>query len=159
MTHQKEEQSLIIFKPDGVQRGVVGEILSRFERVGLKIIGMKMLHMDDSLLKEHYGKYESKPFFAGLTQHMTKSPIVAMVISGVRAISATRLIVGPTKGYEADAGSIRGDFSLSVQSNLIHASDPKEDPEAEIARFFSNKEIFDYQRIDFDLLYGNEELE
>lgn len=157
--HPKEERTLVLIKPDALMRHLLGEIIHRFERKGLKIIGLKMLNMDDSLLKEHYGKYEDKPFFAGLAKHMKKSPIVAMVVSGVRAVSATRFIVGATKGYEADAGTIRGDFSLSIQSNLVHASDPEENPEEEIKRFFKDKEIFDYQRIDFDLLYGEEELE
>jgi nucleoside-diphosphate kinase len=159
MHHPKEERTLVLIKPDALMRHLLGEIIHRFERKGLKIIGLKMLTMDDSLLKEHYGKYQDKPFFAGLTKHMKKSPIVAMVVSGVRAVSATRFIVGATKGYEADAGTIRGDFSLSIQSNLVHASDPEENPEEEVRRFFKDKELFDYQRIDFDLLYGDEELE
>ena len=158
-SHPKEEQTLVLIKPDALQRHLLGEIIHRFERKGLKIIGMKMLTMDDALMKEHYGKYQDKPFFGGLKKHMSKSPIVAMVVSGVRALTATRMIVGNTKGYEAQAGTIRGDFSLSIQSNLVHASDPEEDPKAEIKRFFKDKELFDYQRIDFDLLYGEEELE
>ena len=157
--HPKEERTLVLIKPDALMRHLLGEIIHRFERKGLKIIGLKMLKMDNALLKEHYGKYEDKPFFAGLTEHMKKSPIVAMVVSGVRAITATRFIVGATKGYEADAGTIRGDFSMSIQSNLVHASDPEENPEAEINRFFKDEELLEYQRIDFDLLYGEEELE
>lgn len=157
--HPKEERTLVLIKPDALQRHLLGEIIHRFERKGLKIIGLKMISMDDKLMNAHYGKYADKPFFKGLTSHMSKSPIVAMVISGVRAISTTRLIVGQTKGYEAAPGTIRGDFSLSIQSNLVHASDPDENPEDEINRFFSDKELFEYQRIDFDLLYGDEELE
>jgi nucleoside-diphosphate kinase len=157
--HPKEERTLVLIKPDALQRHLLGEIIHRFERKGLKLIGLKMLAMDSGLLDKHYGKYKDKPFFAGLASHMAKSPIVAMVISGVRAVSATRIIVGPTKGYEASAGTIRGDFSLSIQSNLVHASDPEENPEEEVKRFFSEEELFDYQRIDFDLLYGSEELD
>ena len=157
--HHKEERTLVLIKPDALQRHLLGEIIHRFERKGLKIIGLKMIEMNDSLLKEHYGKYADKPFFKGLTSHMSRSPIVALVISGVRALSAVRILVGATKSYEAAPGTIRGDFGLSVQSNLIHASDPEENPEEEIQRFFKKDELFDYQRIDFDLLYGSEELE
>jgi len=157
--HHKEERTLVLIKPDALQRHLLGEVIHRFERKGLKIIGLKMIEMNDSLLKEHYGKYADKPFFKGLTTHMSRSPIVAIVISGVRALSAVRILVGATKSYEAAPGTIRGDFGLSVQSNLIHASDPEENPEEEIARFFKKNELFDYQRIDFDLLYGSEELE
>ncbi len=157
-THPKEERTLVLIKPDALQRHLLGEIIHRFERKGLKLIGLKMVEMDEKLLQEHYGKYVDKPFFKGLTEHMSRSPIVAMVISGVRAISAVRLIVGNTKGYEAAPGTIRGDFSLSIQSNLVHASDPEENPEEEVRRFFSKDELFDYQRIDFNLLYGEEEL-
>ena len=157
--HQKEEQTLVLLKPDAVQRALLGEIIHRFERKGLKIIGLKMIEMNDKLMNEHYGKYADKPFFKGLTGHMSKSPIVALVISGVRALSAVRILVGATKSYEAAPGTIRGDFGLSVQSNLIHASDPEENPEEEITRFFDKNELFNYQRIDFDLLYGEEELE
>src|SRR6185436_6670239 len=157
--HHKEERTLVLIKPDALQRHLLGEVIHRFERKGLKIIGLKMIEMNDSLLKEHYGKYADKPFFKGLTTHMSRSPIVAIVISGVRALSAVRILVGATKSYEAAPGTIRGDFGLSVQSNLIDASDPEENPEEEIARFFKKNELFDYQRIDFDLLYGSEELE
>jgi nucleoside-diphosphate kinase len=157
--HAKEERTLVLIKPDALQRHLLGEIIHRLERKGLKIIGLKMIEMSEKLMHEHYGKYADKPFFKGLAAHMSRSPIVGMVISGVRAIATTRLIVGQTKGYEAAPGTIRGDFSLSIQSNLVHASDPDENPEDEIKRFFSKDELFDYQRIDFDFLYGNEELE
>ncbi len=156
--HSNEEQTLVLIKPDALQRHLLGEIIHRFERKGLKIIGLKMLVMDSELMQEHYGKYADKPFFKGLVGHMSKSPIVALAVSGIKAISVTRLIVGQTKGYEATPGTIRGDFSVSIQSNLVHASDPDENPADEIKRFFSEKELFDYQRIDFDLLYGEEEL-
>lgn len=156
--HAKEERTLVLIKPDALQRHLLGDIIHRFERKGLKIIGLKMVEMDDALMNAHYGKYADKPFFKGLITHMAKSPIVAMAISGVRAIAVTRLLVGQTKGYEATPGTIRGDFAVSIQSNLVHASDPDENPEEEILRFFNDNELFDYQRIDFDLLYGEEEL-
>ncbi len=157
--HHKEERTLVLIKPDALQRHLLGEIIHRFERKGLKIMGLKMVFMDEKLMHSHYGKYADKPFFKGLVGHMSKSPIVAMVISGIRAISVTRMIVGQTKGYEATPGTIRGDFAISIQSNLVHASDPEENPEEEVKRFFKDEELFDYQRIDFNLLYGEEELE
>jgi nucleoside-diphosphate kinase len=157
--HPKEERTLVLLKPDALQRNLLGEILHRFERKGLKVIGLKMLRMDDVLMNEHYGKYSDKPFFAGLTKYMASSPIVAVVISGINALATVRIIVGPTKAHEAPAGTIRGDFAMSIQSNLVHASDPAENPEEEIKRFFKNDELFSYKRIDFDLVYSEEEQE
>src|SRR3989338_3782070 len=105
MTHPKEERTLVLVKPDAVQRNFLGEIIHRFERKGLKIIGMKMMHLDEAILKAHYGKWADKPFFAGMKKYMSSSPIIAMVLSGIRAISAVRTLVGSTKGYEAAAGT------------------------------------------------------
>jgi nucleoside-diphosphate kinase len=155
--HPKEEQTLVLIKPDAMQRGLLGEIVSRFEKKGLKIIGMKMMHLDEVILKEHYAHHKDKPFFKGLADYMSSAPIIAMVLSGIRAVSSVRVIVGPTKAYEAPAGSIRGDLALSTQANLVHASDPAEDPAAEVARFFKDEELFGYQKIDFDWVYGDEE--
>src|SRR5690606_16989168 len=113
-----------------------------------KIIGMKMMQIEDVLLEEHYLHIKDKPFFAELAKFMKSSPVVVMALSGIGAISAIRLIVGPTKGYEADAGSIRGDFSMSTQSNIVHASDSIESAKEEIKRFFKEEEMFDYEKID-----------
>ena len=145
---------MIIMKPDAIQRSLFGEILQRFERKGLKIIGIKMMKIGDVLLEEHYEHLKDKPFFQTLKNYMQSSPVVVMALAGMNAISATRLIVGPTKGYEADAGSIRGDFSISGQSNLVHASDSAENAEKEIKRFFENAEIFDYKKPDYKLIYS-----
>jgi nucleoside-diphosphate kinase len=155
--HPKEEKTLVLLKPDALQRGLLGEIIHRFEDKGLKVVGLKMMHMDDVLIKEHYGKYEDKPFFAGLKAYMTSAPMVAMVVSGIRAVSVVRIMVGATKGYEAVAGTIRGDFAMSIQSNLIHASDPDEDPATEVARFFKKEELFSYQKPNFEFVYGDED--
>lgn len=157
--HPKEERTLVLIKPDAVQRALLGEILHRFERKGLKIIGLKMLRLDDVLTKSHYGKYEDKPFFGGLKDFMQASPIVALVISGINAIKVVRKLVGETKAYEAAPGTIRGDFALSMQSNLVHASDPEENPEEEVSRFFKAEELFSYKKINFDLLHSKDELE
>ncbi|MCK4386768.1 MAG: nucleoside-diphosphate kinase [Candidatus Pacebacteria bacterium] len=150
----KEEQTFIIMKPDAIQRSLFGEILSRFERKGLKIIGVKMVKISDPLLEEHYSHLADKPFFKTLKNYMKSSPVVLMVLAGTNAISATRLIVGPTKGYEADAGSIRGDFSLSAQSNLVHASDSPETAKKEIKRFFKDEELFNYEKPDYKFVYS-----
>ncbi len=156
MSHPKEERTLIIVKPDGLQRNLVGEIIYRFERKGLKIIGMKMMELHDAIIEEHYAHHKEKPFFPTIKNFMKSAPVVVMALSGINAIPAVRLIVGPTRGHEADAGSIRGDFSISGQSNIVHASDSKESAEAEIKRFFKNEEIFDYKKQDFDYIYSDE---
>ena len=152
----QEEKTLIIIKPDAIQRSLFGEILGRFERKGLKIIGMRMMKIEDVIIEEHYEHLKEKPFFQTLKNYMQSSPVVVMVLSGVNAISATRLIVGPTKGYEADAGSIRGDLSLSGQSNLVHASDGPETAKKEVKRFFKEDELFDYERTDYKLVYSED---
>ncbi|MBI2415659.1 MAG: nucleoside-diphosphate kinase [Candidatus Kerfeldbacteria bacterium] len=151
------ERSLIIVKPDALQRNLLGEIIHRFERKGLKIVGLKMVAIDDIKIVEHYSHHADKPFFADLKRFMQSSPVVMFVLEGFEAIDAIRLIVGPTKGRAADAGSIRGDFAMSVQYNIIHASDSAESAKAEIARFFSNNELFAYNKIDVDYIYGADE--
>ncbi len=151
------QRSLIIVKPDALQRNLLGEIIHRFERKGLKIVGLKMVRIDDAKIVEHYSHHADKPFFAGLKQFMQSSPVVMMVLQGYEAIDAIRLIVGPTKGRAADAGSIRGDFAMSVQYNIIHASDSDESAKAEISRFFTDAELFDYDKMDFEWIYGSDE--
>jgi nucleoside-diphosphate kinase len=156
MAHPKEEKALIILKPDTIHRGLLGEIIRRFERKGLKIVGMKMIQLDDALLEAHYAHIKDKPFFGSVRDFMKVSPVVVMAISGIQAVGATRLVVGPTKAYEASAGTIRGDFSLSTQSNIVHASDSVENGTIEVARFFKEDEIFDYKRNDFDFINADE---
>jgi len=156
MTHPKEEKTLIILKPDAIQRGLVGDVVTRFERKGLKIIGMKMAQLEDVLLEAHYEHIKDKPFFGGIKNFMKASPVVVMALSGIEAVAATRLIVGPTKGYEAAAGTIRGDFSLSMQSNIVHASDSVENGVKEVSRFFTESELFSYKRNDFNFINAEE---
>lgn len=146
-----------MIKPDALQRNLLGEIVGRFEKKGLKIIGMKMMHLNEVVLREHYLKHADKPFFAGIARFMSSAPVIAMVLSGIRAISTVRVLVGPTKGFEAPAGSIRGDLSISGATNLVHASDPAEDPESEVRRFFKEEELFHYKKIDYEFLYGEDE--
>ena len=148
------EKPLIIIKPDAIQRNLFGEIVSRLEKKGLKIIGTKMMNLENALIEEHYAHIKDKPFFPGIRDFMKSTPVVVIAVEGVNAVSAIRLLVGPTKAWEASAGTIRGDFSLSTQSNLVHASDTVEAGEIEIKRFFNADEIFEYQRIDTDFVYA-----
>lgn len=150
----KNEKSLIIIKPDAVQRNLIGEIITRIERKGLKIIGMKMVSIDDTVLDEHYAHIKDKPFFPGIRNFMKSSPVVVMAVDGINTISSLRLLVGPTKAWEATAGTIRGDFSLSTQSNIVHASDTIENGEIEVNRFFDLPELFNYKKIDTDFIYA-----
>ena len=154
MTTPNHEKSLIIIKPDAMQRSLAGEIISRFEKKGLKIIGIKMMSLEDAILEEHYAHIKDKPFFPGIRDFMKSSPAIVMALEGINAVSAIRLIVGPTKAWEANAGTIRGDFSLSTQSNIVHASDSVENGEIEVKRFCSKEEIFEYQKIDADFIYA-----
>jgi len=156
MAHPKEEKTLIILKPDAIHRGLVGEVVGRLERKGLKIVAIKMVKLEDALIDAHYAAIKDKPFFGGIKNFMKRSPVIVMVLSGIGAVAATRLIVGPTKAYEADAGTIRGDLSLSTQSNIVHASDGVETAMAEIARFFAENEILDYERNDFGFINAEE---
>lgn len=150
----KMEKSLIIIKPDAIQRNLVGDVINRFERKGLKIIGIKMMSIENTLVEEHYAHIKDKPFFPRIREFMTSCPVIVMAIEGINAVSAVRLIVGPTRGYEADAGSIRGDYSMSTQSNIVHASDSVEAGISEINRFFKSEELFDYPKIDTDFIYS-----
>lgn len=156
MIHENEERSLIIIKPDAIQRSLVGEIVTRFERKGLKIIGMKMMHLGEALVKEHYAHVADKPFFPRISKFMTSSPVVVMAVAGLKAIDSIRIIVGPTKSFEALGGTIRGDYALSMQSNVVHASDSKESAEAEIKRFFKADEIVDYEKVDTKFIFSDD---
>lgn len=156
MSQENVERSLIIIKPDAIQRSLAGEIISRFERKGLKIIGMKMLKASETLLEEHYEHIADKPFFAGIKKFMMHSPVIVMAVEGSRAVDAIRIIVGPTKSYEADAGSLRGDFALSIQSNIVHASDSVENGIAEVERFFTDDELFSYPKVTDVMVFSDE---
>ncbi|MEK9152157.1 MAG: nucleoside-diphosphate kinase [Patescibacteria group bacterium] len=150
----KTERTLVLLKPDALQRNLLGEIVGRFERKGLKIIGMKMMQLGDVVLEEHYAHHKDKPFFAGLKAFMKSAPVVAIALEGVEAVAAVRLLIGPTKGSAADPGSIRADLSMSTQANLVHASDSVETAEKEVWRFFNTNEIFEYEKIDYSFIYG-----
>ena len=140
------QQTLVLVKPDAMQRGLAGEIISRLERRGLKIVAMKMLQMDQALAKRHYAVHEGKAFFPGLLEYITSCPIVAIVFEGPRAIEAVRNTMGATDPVKAAGGTIRGDLALEMGRNLIHGSDSEESAEKEISLFFSPKEILSYSR-------------
>lgn len=139
------ERTFIIFKPDAVQRGLVGELIMRFERRGLKLAALKFLQVSDELARKHYAVHESRPFFAGLIQYITSAPVVAMVVEGTNAIAVVRSMVGATRPHEAAPGTIRADFGLEVGRNLVHASDGPETAKDEIALWFGS-DLVDWQR-------------
>ncbi|QDU32992.1 Nucleoside diphosphate kinase [Poriferisphaera corsica] len=130
------ETTFIFVKPDGVQRGLVGEILNRFERKGLQVVGAKMLRVDEDLAGKHYAEHEGKPFYPGLIKFITSSPIMAFAIRGVDAVTVSRTLIGATNGRKADPGTIRGDFGLSGGFNMIHGSDSIESANRELALWF-----------------------
>ena len=135
------ERTFIMVKPDGVQRGLIGEIISRFERRGLKIVGLRMLQVSQELASQHYAVHQGKPFYAGLIQYITSAPVVAMVVEGTNAIQAVRQTVGATRPHEAAPGTIRADLAIEIGRNLVHASDGPETAAMEIALWFGDSLI------------------
>ena len=140
------EHTLIIIKPDAVQRGLIGEIISRFERRGLRIVAMKMIWMDEPLAREHYAIHRGKPFYEGLISYITSSPVVVMVLEGKGAIEIARRTMGATAPAEAAPGTIRADFGLEIDRNLVHGSDGPETAEREVALFFGEEELLRWKR-------------
>jgi nucleoside-diphosphate kinase len=147
------DRTFVMVKPDGVQRGLVGDIVARFERRGLKIAAMKLLHVSNDLAKKHYEEHAAKPFYPGLVGFITSGPVVAMVIEGKDAVPVVRSMVGATNPAKSDPGTIRGDFALDTGRNIIHASDSPESAKREISLYFDKSEIVDYKRIDEQWLY------
>ena len=140
------ERTLVLIKPDGVQRLLAGRIISRFEERGLKIVGLKLVRVDRALAERHYAVHRERPFFAGLVEFITSSPLVAMALEGPSAISVVRTMVGATRPNEAAPGTVRGDFALETAQNLIHASDGPETAQAELALWFADGELVEYSR-------------
>ncbi|NPA38355.1 MAG: nucleoside-diphosphate kinase [Candidatus Nanohaloarchaeota archaeon] len=147
------ERTLVILKPDAIQRGIVGEILSRFEKRGFKIIGLKMMQVSRELAEKHYLEHQGKPFYDELVEFITAGPVVVFVVEGNNAISNVRKMVGATNPEEAAPGTIRHDYGLHIGKNIIHASDSRESAEREIDLFFNIDELVDYKRIDEDWIY------
>ncbi|MHC5020220.1 MAG: nucleoside-diphosphate kinase [Planctomycetota bacterium] len=146
------ETTLVLIKPDGVQRHLVGRIISRFEEKGLQIVGLKMQTIPEATLRTHYGDHAGKPFFEGLISYMASGPVVALALRGPRAIPTVRGMMGKTFGFEAAPGTIRGDFGLSGSFNLIHGSDSPESAEKEMALFFGDGDLQDFRHLDYDVI-------
>ncbi|MFA5101681.1 MAG: nucleoside-diphosphate kinase [Candidatus Thermoplasmatota archaeon] len=144
----QKERTFAMIKPDAVQRGFIGEIISRFEKKGIKIVAMKLVAVDRKLAEQHYGVHKGKPFFEPTVNYITSSPVVAMVLEGVNVIEMVRAMTGATDPQKAAMGTIRGDYGQFIGRNIIHASDGKETAQFEIGLWFAAEEIASYQRID-----------
>jgi len=151
------EKTLVIIKPDAVNRSLAGEVLKRFENKGLKIVGLKMASLEPYVLKEHYEHHKDKKFYEELIKFMASIPSVVVVLEGKEACAVVRKMIGSTLGREAEPGTIRGDFSVSNQCNIVHASENLEIAEQEIKRFFKKEEIFSYSKVNFDWIYASDE--
>lgn len=151
------ERTLVLLKPCTVKRNLIGEIVSIFERKGLRVVGLKMMRLTDELLSEHYAHLADKPFFQRVKDSMMATPVVAIALEGVDAIEVVRTLAGPTNGRKALPGTIRGDYSMSFQENIVHASDSPETAAVELKRFFRDEEIFDFPRQLFEVFYASDE--
>lgn len=152
------EKTLVILKPSCVQRALIGEVISRFEKKGLRLSGMKMMQLNDNILDVHYAHLKDKPYFQRVKNSMKASPVVVQCWSGKDAAKVVRNIIGITNGRNAAAGTIRGDFSMSFQENIVHASDSAESAELELPRFFADEEIYDYKITTQNFLYADDEI-
>lgn len=152
------EKTLIILKPSTVQRGLVGEVIDRFQKKGLIIAGMKMMQLDEAILREHYAHLVDRPFFPSLLRSMMATPVIVMCLKGKDVVAVVRALTGATNSRNAAPGTIRGDFGMSSQENIIHASDSDENAAIEIKRFFKNEEIFDYTPLTLPATYCPDEL-
>ena len=140
------ERTLVLVKPDGIQRALAGEIITRLERTGLQIIGLKLMQISEDLASRHYGEHRDKPFYPGLVSFITSSPVIALVLEGPSAVSTTRKTMGATNPADSSPGTIRGDFGVDMGRNLIHGSANLEDAAREVSLFFDNSELTDYSR-------------
>ncbi|MBU1992915.1 MAG: nucleoside-diphosphate kinase [Patescibacteria group bacterium] len=152
-----KEKTLVLVKPDAIQRGLIGKIVDRFETKGLKLVGVKMMALDEALLREHYAHLADKPFFTSLAKFMQGSPVIAMCWEGLEVVNAVRLLCGITKAREAEAGSIRGDYAMSVSCNVVHASDNVGNAKREVSRFFKEDELHDYAKSEYNHVYAEDE--
>ncbi|MAQ12748.1 MAG: nucleoside-diphosphate kinase [Chloroflexota bacterium] len=140
------ERTLVLVKPDGVQRGLIGEVINRLEQRGLKLVGMKLMEVDDALARQHYGEHVDRPFFGGLVEFITSAPVVAMAWEADDAVEAVRNTMGQTNPTSSPPGTIRGDLGLDIGRNLVHGSDSPESAQRELSLFFSDGELLDYTR-------------
>ncbi len=157
MSKGVKEKTLVLIKPDAIQRGLCGSITARFEQKGLKLVGIKMMTLDEAVLREHYAHIADKPFFPGVAKFMQSTPVIVMCWEGLEVVETVRRITGITKAREAEAGSIRGDFAMSVGCNVIHASDGVKAAEKEVKRFFSADELHDYDKSEYMHVYAEDE--
>lgn len=152
------EKTLVILKPSAIQRGLIGEVISRFERKGLRLAGTKMMQLDDKILNVHYAHLKDKPFFNHVKESMKSSPVIVQCWAGVDATKVVRMLIGKTNGRDAAPGTIRGDFAISTQENIVHASDSTESAVTELKRFFNDEELFDYTLSTNANLYSKDEI-
>ncbi|HKV40757.1 MAG TPA: nucleoside-diphosphate kinase [Blastocatellia bacterium] len=152
------ERTLILIKPDAIQRGLAGRIITRFEEKGLKIVGIKFIALSDKLLADHYSHLADKPFFPGIKAFMKSTPVIAICLEGLDCVETVRRLCGITKSREAAQGTIRGDLAMSVQANLVHASDSPETARNEVARFFADAELLEYESTLTGAIYSKDEL-
>lgn len=152
------EKTLVIFKPSAIDRRLVGKIISRIEDKGFVIAGIKMMQLDEQILREHYAHLVDKPFFPSLVESMTSTPVIVACLAGVEAVRVFREMTGVTNGRNAAPGTLRGDFCMSSQTNIVHASDSVDNAKIELARFFRPEEIFDYLPSNVKYFYGDNEI-
>jgi nucleoside-diphosphate kinase len=152
------EKTLVIIKPGAIQRGLIGEVVRRFEQKGLQICGLKMIQLTDELLEDHYAHIAGKPFFPRVKAAMKATPVIVICLKGMDAIHVVHRLAGATNGCEAAMGTMRGDFSMSVQWNIIHTSDSIKTADAELSRFFKEEEIFDYKQSYLEYIYSEDEI-
>lgn len=152
------EKTLVLLKPSALQRGIVGEVINRFEKKGLRFVGLKMIQLTDDILNEHYAHLREKPFFQDLKNSMMSTPVIACCLEGIDAVSVVRALTGYTNGRKAIPGTIRGDYCMSNQQNIVHASDSLEAAEIEIKRFFNPEDIVEYDPSTLRYLYALDEV-
>ena len=152
------EKTLVIIKPGAIQRELIGEVITRFERKGLQLCGIKMIQLTDEILIEHYAHLSQKPFFKRIKDGMMITPVIVCCLKGIDSVHIVHQMAGKTNGREAVQGTIRGDFSVSVQENIVHTSDSVENAAIELKRFFKEDEIFDFKQNNLGFLYANDEL-
>jgi len=153
------EKTLVILKPSAIQRGLIGEVISRFEKKGLQLVGMKMVWLTDEILSKHYAHLKDKPFFQKVKDSMSYMPVIVCCWQGLEAVRVVRDLTGSTNGRNAAPGTVRGDFCVSVQENIIHSSDSPETAVIELKRFFADSEIYNYKLTHILSIYADDELE
>ena len=151
------ERTLVLIKPDAVQRGLIGNILNRFERKGVKVVGLKLMELSDEILDDHYSHLSDKPFFPRIKSFMRSTPVIAICLEGFEVVDTVRTLCGITNSREAASGTIRGDLGMSIQCNLVHASDSIETAEVEVPRFFAADELTDYESVTDTVIYASDE--